>query len=503
MTTPIRRLAAIASVGAVIALSACSSPLSSGPATTTTAPPTTTTIPGASTPAQTKASDYRAQLTYLMVEHDYLVARVTQEVIAAGGAGVDTSAIVSAAGSTTATGGGAAGAGATGSGATGETTTTAAAPTTTSSATTTTTQARTATGASTTTLPPTTIAPATTTTTPAGLAFSGRDDAASALDANSHDISDWLSQAEGYGDAFNTAFYQLWTERIALFEADAAAKAESDTAGTQAVTTGLAQNATAIGTLLHNTNKYVPITTVTNPPTGMADELGPDNQAVLTFIADQATKASVTVSDTVAAAELMYHTADYMADAAAKLDPAQYPGTAAGTAANLRSSVTMVLVEHVELLSLDLDQIAANQPDGPEAAALDNNSKQLENIAAVNFGDAPAGQLYALWTAYINDLKSYTKAKVAGGDTSVWTGKLAQVPGQVGAFFNAQVGSLSSVLVSSDVMPMMAGLQMVADAAAAQSPEVVLIREAAGFVPKIASDVSEAIAATNSTLYLP
>ncbi len=87
MTTPIRRLAAIASVGAVIALSACSTPLESGPPTTTTAPPTTTTIVGASTPAQTKASDYRAQLTYLMVEHDYLVARVTQEIIAAGGAG--------------------------------------------------------------------------------------------------------------------------------------------------------------------------------------------------------------------------------------------------------------------------------------------------------------------------------------------------------------------------------------------------------------------------------
>ncbi len=146
----------------------------------------------------------------------------------------------------------------------------------------------------------------------------------------------------------------------------------------------------------------------------MADEFGPDNQAVLTFIADQATKASGTVTDLVTAAEMMYHTADYLGDAAAKLDPVQYPGTAAGTAANLRSSLAMVLVQHVELTSLDLDQIAAGQPDGPEAAALDNNSKQLQNIAAVNFSDIAGDQLYLLWTEYIDDLRDYTKAKVAG-----------------------------------------------------------------------------------------
>jgi len=496
MTTPIRRLAAIASVGAAIALSACSTPLSSGPATTTTAPPTTTTIPGASTPALTKASDYRAQLTYLMVEHVYLLSRVTQEVIAAGGAGVSTP--VSPTGTPSSSGSPATGGVASGAG-------TATAVTTTGTATASTTTATTVTGATTTTsLPVATTAVAAPTTVP-GLSFSGSDDAASALDANSHDISDWLSQAEGYGDSFDTAFYQLWTARNALFVADAAAKAEGDTASVTATTASLAQNATAIGTLVHQTNKYVPVNTVTNPPTGLADELGPDNQGVLTFIADQATKATTTVPDIVTAAELMYHTSDYLADAAAKLDPAQYPGTAAGTAANLRASLTMVLVEHVELVSLDLDQVAVNQAGGPEAAALDNNSKQLENLIAVNFGDAAGDTLYTLWTQYIETLTSYTKAKAASdaGGVSPATAKLNQVPGAVGAFFNSQIGTLSSVLVSSDVAPVVTGLQAVADAAAAGSPEVVLVREAAGFVPKLAADVGEAIAETSLTLYAP
>jgi len=335
MTTPIRRLAAIASVGAAIALSACSTPLSSGPATTTTAPPTTTTIPGASTPALPKASGYRAQLTYLMVEHVYLLSRVTQEVIAAGGAGVSTP--VSPTGTPSSSGSPATGGVASGAG-------TATAVTTTGAATASTTTATTVTGATTTTsLPVATTAVAAPTAVP-GLSFSGSDDAASALDANSHDISDWLSQAEGYGDSFDTAFHQLWTARNALFVADAAAKAEGDTASVTATTASLAQNATAIGTLVHQTNKYVPVNTVTNPPTGLADELGPDNQGVLTFIADQATKATTTVPDIVTAAELMYHTSDYLADAAAKLDPAQYPGTAAGTARRRHSTVARATV---------------------------------------------------------------------------------------------------------------------------------------------------------------
>ena len=350
-----------------------------------------------------------------------------------------------------------------------------------------------------------TAAPDVTPTTAVGLSFSGPDDAASALDGNSHDISDWLSQAEGYGDAFNASFYQLWTARNAWFEAYAAAKAQSDSAGAKAATNGLAQNATAIGMLVHQTNKYVPVNTVTNPPTGLADEFGPDNQAVLTFIADQASKASGTMTDLVTAAEMMYHTADYLADAAAKLDPVQYPGTAAGTAANLRSSLAMVLVENVELTSLDLDQIAAGQPDGPQAAALDNNAKQLQNIAAVNFSDSAGDQLYLLWTEYIGDLRDYTKAKVAGDDSTAnaASSRLADVPGQLGTFFNTQIGTLSSTLVSSDVAPVVNGLEAVAGAAASSSPEVLLIRVAAGFVPKIASDVGEAIAAANPSNYAP
>ncbi len=451
MTTAIRRLAAIAAAGAVASLTACSTKLSSGPPTATTVAPTTT-IAGASTPAQTKAASYRAQLTYLMVEQVYLLARAT---------GVSSASATSSTTSPTTS-----------------TTTTTAAP------------APAAPGATTSppSTPPSTAAPAP--------ELPGSGDAATALDHNSHDIADLLAEASGYGSSFDSSFYTLWTRRNFAFAGYEAAKAANDKAAATGVSGDVTAASEAIAKLVHSVNKYVPITTASNPATGLADELGGDDTAILTMLDDVASHGSSTIADLVTAAERMYHTADYLAAGAAALDPDQYPGTPTGTAANLRASLTMALVEHVELAALDADQLVAGKAAGPEAAALDANTRQIANIVTASSGDQAGGQLEGIWTGYVGALRSYAKAKASGdsGAAADAAGRLTGVGAKVGAFFHGQDPKVGEDLITADMGMPVTALQAVIDAAASGSPETTSLRVAAGYVPKLASDIAEAIA---------
>jgi len=466
MTSSSRRLAATAVLAAVaLTGAACSTKLStSSPPSTTAAP--TTTIPGSSTPAQTKASDYRAQLTYLMVEHVYLLGRVTAEVVAAGG--IPSSSAASA------------------------TTTTSAPATPTSSSV--------ATSSTATTTTTTTVAATTTTeaATAAGpLSIPGADDAATALDKNSHDIADLLAQAQGYGSTFSDSFYQLWSARIGDVADYATAKVAKDSSGATAANSALTANALALATLFHQTNKYLAVNTVDK--SGVDDELGPDNAAVTTFVDAQASKAATALSALVAAAELMRHTSVVFAAAAAKLDPDQYPGTATGTAANLRASITAALVEHVELAALTTDPLVAGQSAAVPAASLADNSGQLDNVVTVNFGD-PAGETFAsLWGSYVSSLEGYARSKAGGGTAP----DLSGVGQQIGAFLGAQAPQLSASVLGSDVQALVDTLKAVVDDAGSQTPEVIALRVAAATVPKLGSDLAEGIAEDKPKLYLP
>jgi hypothetical protein len=398
----------------------------------------------------------------------YLLGRVTKEIVAAGGIP-----------STTAT--------------TSTTSTTSTASTTaTTAATTATTAASSATTA--TTIPtPTTAAP--TTTTVAGLSVPGGDDAVTALDKNSHDIADLLAQAQGYGADFDATFYQLWTARIGDFADYATAKVTKDAAAAKAASDALASNAMAIGTLVHGVNKYVAVTTETSPGTGLADELGPDNAATTAFVDAQIAQNTAAVADLVTAAETMRHTSVFLGAAAAKLDPDQYPGTATGTAANLRAGVTSALVEHAELAALYTDQVASGKAGAPESAALAANTAQLANIVIVNFGDQASRDFTGIWNAYVASLASYAKSG-AGPD-------LSGVGQQVGAFFSRQAPQLSATLIGADTQQMVDALKAAVDAARTQSPEVTLLRVAAATVPKLASDIAEGIAEYKPAQYLP
>ncbi len=272
-----------------------------------------------------------------------------------------------------------------------------------------------------------------------------------------------------------------------------------DTPTEKSAKAALATNATDIGTLLHQLNKYLAVTTVSNPATGLADELGVDNGLVTTFIDDQAAKNTAAVGDVVAAAEKMRHTAVVLAAASAKLVPAQFPGNPTGTAANLVASVTSALVEHVELAALTTAQLATGQTAGADQAALDTNTAAIDNIVIVNFGDQPARDFSSLWGGYVSSLQAYSKAKATGGTTP----DLSGMGQSVGAFFAHQSPLFNATVIGSDMQQVVDGLEAAIDAAAGQGPAVASVRVAAGFVPKLASDVAEGIAELKPTVYLP
>ncbi|GAC1318316.1 MAG: hypothetical protein NVSMB12_17060 [Acidimicrobiales bacterium] len=461
MTTATRRIALFAAATTTLAVTACSSPLPSSSGAQP-APVTTTTIVGHQTPAQTKGADLRAQLTGLLVEHAYLVGRVTKQI-------------------------------ATATGAEPAATTTTVAP----AATTTTTGA------------PTTGAPPTTAVTPpaavAPVALPALGDAATVLDKNSHDLADAVSAA--YSGDFNAQFYALWTKRITAFETYARGKATGSGPVAATASDELTAVDTELATLFHTANKYIEIHTVASPGTGLRDELEPDNTAMTDLIDAQVKNDATQTAKQVAAAEKLPHTAEVLAAAAAKLAPETYPGTVTGTAANLRASLTTVLVEHVELAAIALSDVVAGRDAGPAAAVLDANGRQLANVFAAAYTDQAAATFLAQWRSHIALFVDYAKAKAAGDPAaaSAAAAKLDDYSSAVGAFLaQATNGKLSAPAVAAEFRTHIAGVLAAVDGAATRNPaETQLISAAAAHMTDTASTIAEAIAEQYPAKFLP
>ena len=486
MTTPTRRLALLATAAATLAVSACSTPLSSNSAAE---PPavTTTTVAGASTPASTKGAELRAQLTALMVEHTYLVSRVVSDVIATG-------AVPSSGTSAAAPAPAAAAGAANGAPAPGAPTPAPGAPAPAPAA-----------GAP---AAPTPAAPAPAVdAAPSGGATdaSRSSDSAAELDRNSRDLTDLISRS--YPAEFGPQFYALWSQRIARFEAYAQGRVGNSGPATSGATDALASNATQLATLFHTNNKFIEVHTVSSPGTGLQDELGPDNTAITDLIDAQVAKDPAQVTKLVAAAEKMPHTAEFLAAATAKLDPETYPGTVAGSASNLRASLTTSFVEHVELASKALEAVATGHDPGASAAALDANGRQIANAFAAIYTDQAAATFLSSWRSHIGLFVDYAKAKAAGdpAGAAAASAKLDEYTHAVGAFLSgATKGRLPADDVAADFKKHVASLLAVIDGAASHAPdETGRLRTAASHMPGTAAAVAEAVSEQFPAKYLP
>jgi hypothetical protein len=409
MTTFARRATVVPAALLALALAACSTPYGSSSASPPA--PTTTAIVGAATPALTKASDLRASITYLLVEHAFLLAATT----APSGAPADSPA---------------------------------------------------------------------------------------ALDANSHDLANLL--AEGYGAAFGTQFYAMWSARIADLVAYAKAGVAKDTAAQTQAKTTLATDDNALATYLHTINQFVAVHTVTNPATGIGDEFTSDDTAFMALIDAQASNDPTTDTKLVTAAENMPHTAEILAAAEAKLYPAVYTGTPTASAADLRSSFTELMVEHIYLAAITYGTVAAGQAAGPAGVALDANSTELHNGISSMFNDTVAGQFTALWSAQTEAYEAYAAATTPAAK-SVAASQLDTFVQNFGRFiFLTTDSKMSADAASSAIGTQVGAVKAVIDAEAAGGANVAaLTRAAAGAVPNWVATFTEAVAELQPLRYLP
>ena len=143
--------------------------------------------------------------------------------------------------------------------------------------------------------------------------------------------------------------------------------------------------------------------------------------------------------------------------------------------------------------------LGTGQTAAPESAALDANTASLGNVVIVNFFDQATRVFNAIWSNYVNLLRSYARAKSSGGPTP----NLSGVGQQVGGFFGHQAPTINPSLIASDMQQVVDGLVAVADAQAASGPWATPLRVATGFTPKLASDLSEGIAEAYPTQYAP
>lgn len=331
------------------------------------------------------------------------------------------------------------------------------------------------------------------------------DDATANLDANGKDISDLLGQA--YGGSFGSQFSGLWKDRSAALLQYAQAKAAGNASDAALAITNLATNVTSLAQLIHTTNKYLEIHTVSNPPTGIGDELTSDNQVFQNLVDVETTNDPTLYAKLVTVAETMPHTAEVLAAATAKLYPDTYPGTATGTAANLRSSLTELVVEHVGLVSVTGGLLAGGNDAGPAAAALTNNSTELHNAVASIYGDTTAAKFDDAWGSQIQEYTAYAKAKAlldsAGSATAA---SQLDTSGQAfGAFISTATASrVAAGDVAGAFSFQVKALEGVIDGAATKAPDgASRMRSAAGAVPGWTAKFAEAVAEQFPTRYLP
>ena len=172
------------------------------------------------------------------------------------------------------------------------------------------------------------------------------------------------------------------------------------------------------------------------------------------------------------------------------------------TAAQLRSKLSGLLVEHVYLASAATGAALGSRTDefNAAAAALDGNSDALTaNISAI-FG-ADAGKAFdALWKKHVGFFVAYTQGLAAGdgGKAAQAVSDLTQYAKDFGAFINSAVPSLPADAVAASVATHVQTLKAVVDAQKAgnEAQAFTAQREAAAHMNMVGATLTGGIAKT-------
>jgi DNA-binding transcriptional regulator YdaS (Cro superfamily) len=167
-------------------------------------------------------------------------------------------------------------------------------------------------------------------------------------------------------------------------------------------------------------------------------------------------------------------------------------------AAQLRSSLTALLQEHVYLAGITTGTALAGADFTAPAAALDANTQALQDAVASIYGDAGGKQFGDLWRKHIGFFVDYTKGK-AGNDQAAITKAKADLDGyrsDFGAFLeSATKGALTKQAVADELKPHVDTLFAAIDAQAAKRADAVdKLKMAADHMPMTADILAGAFA---------
>jgi hypothetical protein len=230
--------------------------------------------------------------------------------------------------------------------------------------------------------------------------------AADTLDKNSVALSKAIGSI--YGTSAARKFLTIWRAHIGFFIDYTKAKAAGDAQAAQAAVRRLDGYRQAFGAFMASVDPNL-------AKDAVAEELKPHVASVLATIDAAVAKSPATVETLHMAADHMPGTAKFLAAGIAKQLPDKFTGLATGPSADLRSTLTSLLEDHVYLAGVAVATGAAAGMGSPAfqaaAGALDENSVALSQAFGSVYGDKGAKQFLALWRKHIGFFVDYAKAE--------------------------------------------------------------------------------------------
>jgi hypothetical protein len=329
-----------------------------------------------------------------------------------------------------------------------------------------------------------------------GAALGGRtaefEAAAAALDENSVE----LSQAVGsvYGPEAEEAFLDLWRAHIGFFVDYTNGVAMDDQAMQDKAVDDLIGYTQDFGAFLNSANPNLPKETVA--------ELVQEHVLSLKAVVDA--QAAGDQPGAYTAVREAYHHMAMIADPLAGAIVAQFPDkfdeTATDTsAADLRTTLNLLLAEHVTLASGATGGALGGRTDEFEAAAaaLDANTVELSQAIGSVYGPEAGEAFLPLWRAHIGFFVDYTNG-VAMDDQAMQDKAVDDLIGYTedfGAFLNSANPNLPKETVAELVQEHVLTLKDVVDAQAAGNAAQAFEaqRHAFGHMAMIADPLAESI----------
>jgi hypothetical protein len=325
----------------------------------------------------------------------------------------------------------------------------------------------------------------------AGLESDAFKAAAGTLDKNSVALSKAIESV--YGAKAGNAFLGLWRSHITMLVDYTRAKAGGKAQGAAQAKRGLDGYRQAFGAFIAGANPNL-------PKAAVAAGLKPHVQTMIATI-DAAVAQSPTVFEKLAAAaHRMSMTARILAGGIAQQFQDKFSGAVDDGAAELRSSLTSLLEDHVYLAGV---AIATGVNAGLESAAfkaasatLDTNSVALSKAIGSVYGAAAGKAFLGLWRSHIGMFVDYTKAKAtkdaAAAENAL--GRLDKYRADFGAFMEGANPNLSKEAVANELEPHVTTVAATIRAVVARSPKTYdRLAEAAAHMPHTASMLATGI----------